>query len=69
MKLTLKNKVHYGRKPIEIIGQKFNRAIVLYRVDNIGKEIAYKCKCDCGNEFISQGKLLRKNKVKKLRLF
>lgn len=32
-----------------LVGQKFGKLTVLYRVKNIGKHTAWKCKCECGN--------------------
>lgn len=47
---------------IDIIGKRFGKLVVLKRVDNIGKRIAYLCRCDCGNEKIIVGESLREGK-------
>ena len=46
-------------KFIDLTGQRFNRLIVIERVKNKGKNVIWKCKCDCGNiTFVSSGSLL-----------
>jgi len=37
-------------KTIEITGQKFGMFTVLGRAENRGKNTAWKCVCECGNE-------------------
>lgn len=44
---------------IDITGQRFGKLVVLKRVDNIGKRIAYLCRCDCGTEKVIRGESLR----------
>lgn len=51
-------------KLIDRIGQRFERLVVLERVENLGNQTAYKCKCDCGNECVVRGTPLAKGKVK-----
>ena len=33
----------------DLTGQKFGKLTVIKRVPNIGKKVAWECKCDCGN--------------------
>lgn len=49
---------------ISLIGNKYGRATVLIRVDNIGKDVAYLCKCECEKTFITRGACLTKDKTK-----
>ena len=37
-------------KANNLIGQKFGKLTVLYRTENKGKQIAWACQCDCGNQ-------------------
>ena len=46
-------------KLIDITGQKFNSLLVLERAKNNGKKVTWKCMCDCGNEVIVQGDILK----------
>lgn len=47
-------------KKIEIIGKKFGRVTVLEQVDRKEKhDTMYRCRCDCGAEFIARGFSLR----------
>lgn len=36
-------------KKIDLVGKKFNNLIVISEIGKLGKEILWKCKCDCGN--------------------
>lgn len=45
-------------------GNKYNRLTVVKRVENLGDDTAYLCKCDCGNEVIIRGYPLRKGLAK-----
>ena len=52
-------------KYIDIIGQRFERLLVLSRVENDKSNNAqYLCRCDCGNVKIARGSALRKGYVK-----
>lgn len=51
-------------KFIDITGQKFGRLLVLERCGYIGKNIAWRCLCDCGNETIVGISNLRNGSVK-----
>ena len=33
----------------DLSGKRFGKLVVLYRSKNIGKDVAWKCQCDCGN--------------------
>lgn len=37
-------------KLVDLTGQRFGRLLVLRRAENIGRQTAWLCKCDCGNE-------------------
>ena len=37
-------------KLVDLTGQRFGRLVVLRRAENIGRQTAWLCKCDCGNE-------------------
>lgn len=47
------------RKPIPMIGKKFNRWTVLSQSGKSGKQYAYLCKCDCGAKGVVSGYNLR----------
>jgi hypothetical protein len=47
-----------------LVGQKFGNAIVLKRVANKGGRVAYLCKCDCGNEFVTTALNLKSGDTK-----
>lgn len=51
-------------KLIDLTGKKFNKLLVLERAENIGKKVAWKCLCDCGNETIVEGYSLKTGKTK-----
>ena len=46
-------------KLVDMTGQRFGRLVVVCRANNIGRQVAWLCKCDCGNEKISPGWNLR----------
>lgn len=52
------------KKTIPMIGKRFGRLLVLDQAENIGKLLAYRCRCDCGNEIIVRGESLRRNNTK-----
>lgn len=37
-------------KLVDLTGQRFGRLLVLRRAENMGRQTAWLCKCDCGNE-------------------
>ena len=48
----------------DLTGQKFGKLTVIKRVENdIYGAAKWLCKCDCGEELIVQGNVLRNNKV------
>jgi len=55
-------KTAYNRK--NIIGQKFNKLLVLEYSHTKGKIVYYLCLCDCGNKHITSGILIRFGKTK-----
>jgi hypothetical protein len=42
-----------GKLLNDLSGKKFGRVTVIKRVENKNNHVAYLCKCDCGNEFIT----------------
>ena len=51
-------------KLIDLTGQRFGLLTVLYRTRNVGKEAAWHCKCECGEEVDVTGYSLRSGKRK-----
>lgn len=51
-------------KSKNLIGQKFGLLTVLYRTKNIGKQVAWACKCECGNEIVAIGSHLKDGHTK-----
>ena len=51
-------------KLIDLTGKKFNKLLVLERAENIGKKVAWRCLCDCGNETIVEGYSLKSGQTK-----
>ena len=48
----------------DLTGQRFGNLIVIERAENLGKKIAWLCKCDCGNEKIIRATDLTSGKIK-----
>lgn len=48
------------RKRIDITGQRFGRLVVLGYEGFVRRECMYRVKCDCGQEFITHAKSLRR---------
>ena len=44
---------------VDLTGYKYGRLTVISRSDNIGRRVAWNCKCDCGNEVVVQSVCLR----------
>lgn len=42
-----------GKLLNDLSGKKFGRVTVVKRVENKNNRVAYLCKCDCGNEFVT----------------
>lgn len=51
-------------KLIDLTGQKFGRLTVIKRGENIGKNVAWICKCQCGKEKLIRGTDLKQGKTK-----
>lgn len=51
-------------KKIELIGKVFGKLTVLSRGDTKNGQIFYNCLCDCGNQAIVRGDLLRNGKTR-----
>lgn len=51
-------------KFIDLTGQKYGRLTVMEKAPNIKDRTAWKCKCDCGNEIVTTGNMLRQGHVK-----
>ena len=51
-------------KPNDFTGMKFNRLTVLKKINNIGKYIAYLCRCECGREYDVIGRNLTRGSLK-----
>lgn len=51
-------------KLIDLTGKKFNKLLVLERAENIGKKVAWRCLCDCGNETTVEGYSLKTGQTK-----
>ena len=39
-------------KLVDLTGRRFGRLIVVARAENIGKNSAWQCRCDCGNNTV-----------------
>ena len=39
-------------RALDLAGKRFGRLLVLEKCGHIGNYIAWKCKCDCGNETV-----------------
>ncbi|MBQ1293078.1 MAG: hypothetical protein IIY21_03510 [Clostridiales bacterium] len=45
-----------SNKPCDVkVGDRFGRLLVIERAPNVGRNTAWKCICDCGNETIVRG--------------
>ncbi len=51
-----------GENKIDLVGQKFNRLLVVSTAPSRHKRAYWSCLCDCGNTCIAMGKYLRQNK-------
>ena len=50
-------------KKLDLVGERFGKLVALERLANYKKgQTYYKCKCDCGNEVITNSSRLRSNK-------
>lgn len=51
-------------KAKNLIGQKFGELTVLYRTKNIGRSVAWKCQCSCGNVCVVRSDHLINKEIK-----
>lgn len=49
---------------IDLTGQRFGNLVVIERANDIGGYVAWKCRCDCGNELVMKSIRLRNRKWK-----
>ena len=45
-------------RPLDLIGRRFGRLVVLERMRNLNGKTTWLCKCDCGNDVITRGRRL-----------
>lgn len=50
-------------KLIDLTGKRFGRLLVVSRAENKSGTVAWKCKCDCGNETVVRSDCLRIGKI------
>ena len=50
----------YSTKRLNLTGQRFGMLTVLRRVENIGRDTAWLCRCDCGSELVVRTSYLRR---------
>ena len=50
----------YSTKRLDLAGQRFGMLTVLRRAENIGRDTAWLCRCDCGSELAVRTGYLRK---------
>lgn len=50
-------------KRLDLLGQRFGKLVVVARAENIGRDTAWLCKCDCGNERVVRTAALRRRNV------
>ena len=50
----------YSTKKLNLTGQRFGMLTALHRAENIGRDTAWLCRCDCGNEVVVRTCYLRK---------
>lgn len=51
-------------KLIDLSGQRFGRLTVVARAENIGKQTAWLCKCDCGQSVVVMGLNLKRSNTR-----
>ena len=51
-------------RAIDMVGKRFGRLIVLERAGNVGPCAAWRCRCDCGNEIVTNGSCLRRGQTR-----
>ena len=50
----------YSTKRLDLTGQRFGKLTVIEKAPNIGRDTAWHCRCDCGNEQVVRTANLRK---------
>ena len=53
----------YSTKKLDLAGQRFGQLTVLRRGENIGRDTAWVCRCDCGREALVRTCYLRRGKT------
>lgn len=48
----------------DLTGQRFGKLTVLERMPNVGKNVMWRCRCDCGKHSTTRGDSLRKGVTK-----
>ena len=48
----------------DLTGQRFGKLVVLERAPNQGRYVCWKCKCDCGNEYITRAASLSSGRTR-----
>ena len=51
-------------KALDMVGKRFGRLVVLERAGNAGPCAAWRCRCDCGNEIVTNGSCLRRGQTR-----
>lgn len=51
-------------KTVDMVGKRFGRLVVLERAGNAGPCAAWRCRCDCGNEIVTNGSCLRRGQTR-----
>ena len=53
----------YSTKKLDLTGQRFGMLTVIEKAPNIGRDTAWRCRCDCGNERVVRTANLRKGRT------
>jgi len=48
---------------LNLSGQRFGRLLVQARANNLGRQTAFQCQCDCGNQVVVRSASLRKGET------
>lgn len=48
---------------VDLCGHRYGRLLVVERAQNIGKDAAWRCVCDCGNETIVRSRYLNDGRI------
>lgn len=52
------------KQPLELTGQRFGKLTALRRAENVGRDTAWLCRCDCGAETVVRTAYLRRGKAR-----